>query len=173
MDFGELFQIVIFLLIILSALFGAGRKKKERPSRTPPARHRRPPREPAPRRVERRPEPAGEADWLEALREQLEIAAGRAPAPPQPPAPPSEARAPREERPLEEIRPVEARSLETLEPAGEESHRRLHARLLAQPVEFPAAGPMRRGYRLPIITPRTAREAVVWREVFGPPKALE
>jgi hypothetical protein len=62
----------------------------------------------------------------------------------------------------------EARSLETLTPLGEASHRRFHEQYIEPDL---APQPVRRSrYRL---TPKTAREAVVWTAIFSPPKGYE
>lgn len=164
MDFGDLFQLVIFVLIILSALFGTRRRKQkqERPAARPrhPVRHRREPgparRPPGarPREVPTATRAQVERSWLDVLREQLEAAQGLPPVPaPEPP------------------HAEEAQSLETLEPAGGESHRRFHERYI-EPSEPPPGAAARRPRWLPALTPRTARQAVVWREIFGPPKGL-
>lgn len=82
--------------------------------------------------------------------------------------PPPQVEPPIEAEPLERIPEVEARSLETLEPAGEPSHERFHELYLGQPQ--PARRQVRR-LRLKL-TPANAREAMLWREVLGPPKGL-
>lgn len=71
---------------------------------------------------------------------------------------------------LEEIHEAEAYSLETLEPAGEESHQRFHEKYAtpAQPAQ--PAEPARR-LRL-TVNARSLREAMLWREILGPPKGL-
>lgn len=73
-------------------------------------------------------------------------------------------------RTLEEIHEAEAYSLETLEPAGEESHKRFHEKYAtpAQPAQ--PAEPARR-LRL-TVNARSLREAMLWREILGPPKGL-
>ena len=70
---------------------------------------------------------------------------------------------------LEEIHEAEAYSLETLEPAGEESHKRFHEKY-ATP-SLPAQPAQPGGYRL-TVSPKTLREAMLWREILGPPKGL-
>ena len=71
---------------------------------------------------------------------------------------------------VEEIHEAEAYSLETLEPAGEESHERFHKKYAtpAQPAQ--PAEPARR-LRL-AVNARSLREAMIWREILGPPKGL-
>ncbi len=66
----------------------------------------------------------------------------------------------------------EATSLETLEPAGRESHRRFHERYVDKPPP-PPSQPVRPVPRWRRITPNTAREAVIWRTIFSPPKGLD
>ena len=75
---------------------------------------------------------------------------------------------------LEEIHEAEAYSLETLEPAGEISHKRFHEKYprpsqTAQPPQ--PAEPARR-LRL-TVNSRSLREAMLWREILGPPKAFK
>lgn len=72
--------------------------------------------------------------------------------------------------PLEEIFEAEARSLETLEAAGEASHQRFHQRYRqAQP--SPQARKMRAlGVQL---RPETLRQGFLWQVVLGRPKGLE
>lgn len=178
MDFGDLFQLVIFLLIVLSALFGTMKKKKPPSSGRSPA-QRRPPRPPARRPTQApqpsarsRPLPTGERpdeeNWLDLLREQLDIAAGRAPTPRRTEPPLPEGGSGRAVESLERVPAVEAQSLETLEPAGGERHRRFHDRYV-EPLAVPGVK-RHPGVRLPSLTPGTAREAMIWREVIGPPK---
>ena len=78
-------------------------------------------------------------------------------------------RQPREAVSLEVIE-EEAQSLETLEPAGGRSHRVFHERYMEQPESKPKES---RPSRFRRITPRTAREAVIWKTIFSPPKGLE
>lgn len=65
----------------------------------------------------------------------------------------------------------EAASLETLKPAGGESHRRFHERYVDAPP--PPSQPVRPVPRWRRITPNTAKEAVIWRTIFSPPKGLD
>lgn len=67
-----------------------------------------------------------------------------------------------------ETRPVErAVSLETLEAAGEASHERFHEKYIR-----PDAGVPHVRIRHLHLTPRTARDAIVWMEVLGTPKGM-
>lgn len=192
MSFDDLIQLLILAGVGLAWLLGGGKTKK----RPPEPRPRRPAPRPAPRpaRTVQRHQPpttvvvrpevprrqpadtmaeeiyrilSGEVEQrereesleiLDAAEESLEIVREEA-------AP--------TRRTLEKIHEAEAYSLETLEPAGEESHKRFHEKyatpsLPAQPAQ--PAEPTRR-YRL-TVSPKTLREAMVWREVLGPPKAF-
>lgn len=74
---------------------------------------------------------------------------------------------------LEEIHEAEAYSLETLEPAGEESHQRFHKKYAtpAQPAQPAASAEPVKRLRL-TVNARSLREAMLWREILGPPKGL-
>lgn len=76
-------------------------------------------------------------------------------------------------RTLEEIHEAEAYSLETLEPAGEESHKRFHVKYAtpAQPAQPATSAEPARRPRL-TVNARSLREAMLWREILGPPKGL-
>jgi hypothetical protein len=81
-----------------------------------------------------------------------------------------------EPRTLEEITEAEAYSLETLEPAGGESHKAFHAKYIARaeggaaPDASPAPTPQAsRPFRLDA---QSVRQAMVWREILGPPKGM-
>jgi hypothetical protein len=89
-------------------------------------------------------------------------------------------------RPVEEITEVEAYSLETLEPAGEASHREFHRKYGVVPAPGPAPAPAARTAPAarapgpPLVTRqrlaldvKSARQAMLWREILGPPKSLE
>lgn len=176
MDFGDLFQVIILAAIfLLSALFGAKKKKKptatgtrprqqaprERPRAGPRAATPREPRQP----MQSYAEPLDSRTLTEQIVEQFRTAVEQAE---------------RRERVLraepESVETVQARevrpeSLETLEPAGTASHERFHKRYVDVPATRPAESSARR--RTPRLGPRNLREAVVWREVLGPPKGLE
>ena len=165
----DLIQVLFFLLIVIFGLIGGSKKKKQAPaprSRTAERASAEGARARAASGARSRPVPARRAPET---REELEaslydLLRGRGPEPPvrEPPA--------RElpEAPAEE----EARSLETLTPAGEASHRRFHERYIDVPVAAPEA---RR--RIRIIPSRvdapTLREAMVWHEILGRPKGLD
>jgi hypothetical protein len=80
---------------------------------------------------------------------------------------------PEEIRPVENVTEVEAYSLETLEPAGEASHREFHRKYDAPaPSAASPAAPGTPQRRLTLDV-RSARQAMVWREILGPPKGME
>lgn len=96
---------------------------------------------------------------------------------------PEEIRSPEVEPGFEELRPIEqerpeevvegpeAISLETLEAAGEASHVRFHEKYFgASPSGEPAGGASPVPRRARRVSPRTAREAVIWTAIFGRPK---
>ena len=61
-------------------------------------------------------------------------------------------------------------SLETLEPAGGASHEQFHERYIDDTLSRPATvRPQPSFHRKPI----SMRQAIVWREILGPPKGLE
>lgn len=183
MSFEDLVQLLILAGAGLAWLLGSAKTKKAPPRRPP-----RPPRPPTrpevwevklpqpPVRVpERRPadsmaeeiyrilsgevEERDREESLEVLREEA--------------APSRES--------LEEIREAEAYSLETLEPAGEASHRRFREKYLVPtppPVSVPARatgpGTERAARRsVPALGTGSLREAMLWHEILGPPKAFK
>lgn len=74
-------------------------------------------------------------------------------------------------RPFEKVTDVEAYSLETLEPAGEASHEAFHRTYDSpSPAKSPAVrAPRRRRLTLDV---RSARQAMLWTEILGPPKGM-
>ncbi|MFQ6046162.1 MAG: hypothetical protein ACE5PT_07375 [Gemmatimonadales bacterium] len=188
---GDWIELIIFALFILSGLLFGGKKRHQpRPGQRTPsvprhgveARLRSVPE----RRVERprevaRPEPerAPAADALtvaEAVFEQIrrrmepEAEAGPEPAAPAVPARRVESRR-IERRPLP---PSEGRSVETLTPAGGESHVEFHDRYI-EPIE-PLKSVEEWGRREKAgarYGRRTARQAMIWGAIFGKPKGLE
>lgn len=175
---GDWIELIIFALFILSGLLFGGKKKQQpRPGRRRPPAPRgdvpaRPPSAPEPR-VERpreiarpEPEPQPAADALtaaeavfEEIRRRMELE--------------EEQREPwRFERPPPP--PSEARSLETLTPAGGDSHARFHDRYVEpmKPLKPVAKWgmPEETGGRY---GRRTARQAMIWGAIFGKPKGLE
>ncbi len=166
----DIVQLIIFLAVIFFGLMmGAGKKKKQqqqqRPQRPrPPAG---PVRQDATAQVpERKPTRQSFAqEMMELLQAQL----------PEPPVEKPDLlsalpdRQPREAVSLE-VMEEEAQSLETLEAAGGRSHEVFHERYMDQPDSKPKE---MRPSRFRRITPRTAREAVIWKTIFSPPKGLE
>ncbi|MEJ2239988.1 MAG: hypothetical protein P8X82_16985 [Gemmatimonadales bacterium] len=182
----DLFQLLFFAALILFGLLGSARKKKKgqqvQPPRRPPVR--RPP-------VERR-EPAREAtraqssasappprqrsiaqELFELLQERVDV---------EPPPPPV-------------MEPVvaedEAKSLETLEPAGGKSHERFHELYVSEeettkPYERKTATPYKQekgseSYGEHIddrktkleLSRRKLQQAFIMKEILGPPKGME
>ena len=165
----DIVQLVIFLAVIFFGLLMGGSKKKrqqqQRRTQRPPAT---PVREPTPaaRAPERQPTRQSFAqeimDLLQAQLPEPEV---------EKPGLPSvlPERQPREAVSLEVIE-EEARSLETLEAAGGRSHRVFHERYMDGPESTPKES---RPSRFRRINPQTARDAVIWRTIFSPPKGLE
>ena len=164
----DIVQLVIFLAVIFfGLLMGGGKKKRQQQQRRmqrPPAT---PVREQATARApERKPtrQPFAQEimDLLQAQLPEPEV---------EKPGLPSvlPERQPREAVSLEVIE-EEARSLETLEAAGGKSHRVFHERYMDGPESKPKES---RPSRFRRINPQTAREAVIWRTIFSPPKGLE
>jgi len=166
----DIVQLVIFLAVIFfGLLMGGGKKKRQQQQQQQQRRMRRPPATPL-REHSTAPEPkptrqSFSQEIMDLLQEQL----------PEPeveePGPPSvlPERQPREAVSLEVV-DVEARSLETLEAAGGRSHEVFHERYMDGPVSKPKKS---RPSEFRRITPRTAREAVIWSTIFSPPKGLE
>ena len=75
-------------------------------------------------------------------------------------------------RPLEQITDVEAYSLETLEPAGEASHRAFHRKYDSPPSAASPAAPATPQRRRLTLDVRSARQAMLWTEILGPPKGM-
>ena len=157
----DIVQLVIFLAVIFFGLMmGAGKKKRQqqqRPAQRPPAR-------PVPERAAARA-PEGKPARQRFAQEIMDLLQAQLPEP----AVEEPERQPREAVSLEVIE-EEAQSLETLEPAGGRSHQVFHERYMEQPESKPKES---RPSRFRRITPRTAREAVIWRTIFSPPKGLE
>ena len=157
----DIVQLVIFLAVIFFGLMmGAGKKKKQQQQR--PAQ--RPPAKPVPERATAQV-PEGKPTRQSFAQEIMDLLQAQLPEP----AVEEPERQPREAVSLEVIE-EEAKSLETLEPAGGRSHRVFHERYMEQPDSKPKET---RPSRFRRITPRTAREAVIWRTIFSPPKGLE
>ncbi|GBD33163.1 hypothetical protein HRbin33_02143 [bacterium HR33] len=191
MDLDSLIQLIVLLGAGLAWLLGGGRKQQPGDRSQPgPVRRSGTGTRPAPQRAERRagtpttmertgdqvqarrrPEPAT-ARRQATLEDLYRILTGEPVGRPvlqEAPPPPADIQ-PRdmEARPLEQIPEVEARSLETLEPAGGTSHERFHELYVGaiQPPRQPLRRPRLR------LRPASAREGILWREVLGPPKGL-
>jgi len=161
-------QLIIFLAVIFFGLMmGAGKKKKQQQQQ----RAQRPPARPVSQGATARA-PEGKPTRQSFAQEIMDLLQAQLPDPaveePGLPAALPE-RAPREAISLEVIE-EEARSLETLEAAGGRSHEVFHERYMDQPEPEPKET---RPSRFRRINPRTAREAVIWRTIFSPPKGLE
>jgi hypothetical protein len=80
-------------------------------------------------------------------------------------------------RSIEQATDAEAYSLETLEPAGEASHREFHSKYIepTQPPSTSAAAATSttpRTHRL-TLGARNLRQAILWKEILGPPKGMQ
>ena len=166
----DIVQLVIFLAVIFFGLMmGAGKKKKQQQQQRPqrPQRPAGPVSQGATARA-----PEGKPTRQSFAQEIMDLLQAQLPEPaveePDVPSALPE-RAPREAISLEVIE-EEARSLETLEAAGGRSHEVFHERYMDQPESKPKET---RPSRFRRINPRTAREAVIWRTIFSPPKGLE
>lgn len=161
-------QLIIFLAVIFFGLMmGAGKKKKQQQQQRP----QRPPARPVSQRTSARA-PEGKPTRQSFAQEMMELLQAQLPEPPVEKPDLLSAlpdRQPREAVSLEVIE-EEAKSLETLEPAGGRSHEVFHERYMDQPDSKPKET---RPSRFRRITPRTAREAVIWKTIFSPPKGLE
>ncbi len=190
---GDFIELIIFLAVVFISLLAGGKKRsrsqqRSRPGQPPQRPQARPVRRPQPAPERTRPEPrltpapkaaAGEPtrhsvaqEILQLLGAQLEEEAAPQVAPP--PAPQR-----REAAALDDYRreavslerpPREARGLDTVEPSRKREHAEFHERYVDAAAE---QGPRRRASRYHRLTPRTAREAVIWKTIFSPPKALE
>jgi hypothetical protein len=167
----ELVQLIFFAAIILFSIVA---RKKKRPAAQKPARPR--PRaqierdEPQPvqrqraeaqsvlvKSKEERPEAKrGIAEeLLEMLQQRIEV--------------PEQQQTPTVPQPVE----AAPESLETLEPAGGESHERFHERYIDEPqVERPYQEHEERKQRLEL-SRKKLQEAFILKEIIGPPKGIE
>ncbi|MBI2403578.1 MAG: hypothetical protein HYV20_12760 [Gemmatimonadetes bacterium] len=174
MSGDDLIQLLIAVAVIFFWLLG-GKRKRQTPSGPSGGGSRRPQPRPAPRREVRRvpvarpQEPAGGAGQASGrdttVADLYAILTGERP-PSDETAESWEASAEAaaaEPRSLEQVEGPEAVSLETLEPAGEVSHRRFYEKYVAP--EQPAAAAAPGKPRVPRL-----RQAILWREILGPPK---
>lgn len=166
----DIVKLVIFLAVIFFGLMmGAGKKKKQQQQQRP--QRPRPPAGPV-RQDATAQVPEGKPTRQSFAQEMMELLQAQLPEPPVEKPDLLSAlpdRQPREAVSLEVIE-EEAKSLETLEPAGGRSHEVFHERYMDQPDSKPKET---RPSRFRRITPRTAREAVIWKTIFSPPKGLE
>jgi hypothetical protein len=151
----DLVQVLVILAIILfSILSGAGKKKRAQ-ARPPVGRPQPRPAVPQARPVEAASAGDGQTEVMEGL---LDLLRGRVPL--EVPAPLPEPPPPADE---------EAVSLEDLEPDMAASHQAFQDKYVT-PAQPPPTVPRRVSrYRL---TPKTARDAIVWSEIFGKPKGM-
>ncbi|MDH3290020.1 MAG: hypothetical protein OEO20_12785 [Gemmatimonadota bacterium] len=176
----DLVQFAIFVGFILIWLLGTGKKKKtQRPQQRPqqkspqvraqprptaaagaPTTRSRVPTQRPPPTAQRQPETLADL-----LRDVLKGELPDVTRVPEPEPEPYEFGAPEAE-----VFTEEAASLETLEATGEASHKTFHERYPDVPVADPSARRARHLYRL---TPKTARDAMIWTAIFSQPKGME
>jgi len=154
---GGLLQLLVAAAVLLLWLLGGGKSTKAPRPRQPDLPRPRPgPPSRTPVPAPREPTPAEEL---------YRILTGEAPPPAVPEGLEWEGA---EAQSAEQVFEQEARSLETLEAAGEASHRRFREKYVAEPT--PEAGP---GEVKQHRVPRPGlRQAIIWREILGPPKGL-
>jgi hypothetical protein len=192
---GDFVELIIFLAVVLVAMLAGGKKRgTQQQQRRPPVR--RPTARPVQRPDRARPvgewrepgerpapltpvptETAGEPTRQSVAREILELLGAQLEeqqAPPEPPTAP-----PREAVALDDYRrdavsleraSREQRALDSVELSREREHEEFHDSYVDAPRELQ---PRRSRSRYHRITPRTAREAVIWKTILSPPKALE
>jgi hypothetical protein len=185
---GDFVELIIFLAVVLVAMLAGGKKRgTQAQQRRPPVRRptARPVRRPAPEATDhewRKPltpvptESAGEPSRQSITREILELLGAQLEEQRTPPSPPPE---PREATALDDYRreavsleraPQEPRALDSVELSRQREHEEFHDRYIEAAAEPQQRRPRSRYHRL---TPRTAREAVIWKTIFSPPKAFE
>ncbi len=163
----DLIQVAVVVAVLLLSLLGGGKKKKQAQAQRRAQTRPRPPPQPQPQRPARPRAPQAGARPVEPQRQQgfeaiLDLLRGELPLlEPQPPEAAGAA-------PVQSDVDDEARPLETLAPLDEASHRAFHE----QYVE-PGLQPQPRRVSRYRLTPKTAREAVVWTAIFSPPKGSE
>ena len=166
---ADLFELLIFLGVVFLSLLASGKRKKKPGAQARPPTARRPEAR-ASTPASRPPQPAAERPAVETASRQagvedlLDILRGRLPMP-EPATRPTP-------QPVPEDIDDEAVSLEDVNFDRATAHRDFHDKYVADssPItERPRQEP-RHKYRL---TPRTAREAVVWTAIFTRPKGME
>ncbi len=173
---GDFVELIIFLAVVFFSLLAGGSKKKKQQGQQqrrqlPQRQPQQPVEQPVQRRVPPRSEPAREAlaeptgpgerhnlaqQIFDMLSEQLPEVTRAEASPPEPPQPVT----------LEEV-DVQPQSLESLEPDRAASHERFHERYVE---DSKPARVLRREGRF---SPANAREAVIWKAIFSPPKGME
>ena len=180
MDFGDLIILIFIVTSLLSSI--AGGKKKQQAKKRPQARSR-PPQESLP---DQRPEPvptppAREPDGagtMEDILRQLGLDVGPQPQvepqlePAPPPAPiERELLRDRVEREIPQAASLEDESIDSVvERAGPE-HEEFHERYVEAFEQTRIANPRSRARLL--LNPRSLREAVILKEILGPPKGMQ
>jgi hypothetical protein len=149
----ELLQFAIMAGVALIWLLGSVKKAGQR-RRPPPVRRPQPQRPAQARPSEARPQggPAWRQEGLEAI---LDLLRGELPPLPEP-------------EPVPDVPQAATEIDDEARPLNEASHRAFHEQYVEGDL---TPAPVRRSrYRL---TPKTAREAVVWTAIFSPPKGYE
>ncbi len=151
----DLVTLLIFAGVFIFSLIAGGKKKKRAQGQRPPAR-------PRPQvAVRPSPEPTQSGEPQELVEGLLDLLRGRIPTEmrvePGPAPPPVEV-------------DDEAVSLEVMVPDREQEHQEFHDKYVATSVPATVTPRPRSRYRL---TPKTAREAVVWTAIFTRPKGME
>ncbi len=190
---GDFVELIIFLAVVLVAMLAGGKKRgaqqqqRRPPVRRPPARPVQRPDRAAPdgtwREPAERPAPmtrvptdsAGEPTRQSIAKEILELLGAQLEEQQTPAEPPSTP--PREAVALDDYRrdavsleraPREPQALDSVELSRQREHEEFHDRYVDVPADVRTR--RRSRYRL---TPRTAREAVIWKTILSPPKAFE
>jgi hypothetical protein len=164
---GDFAELIIFLAVVVISLLAGGKKRRQR--QHPTARRPQPKLAPTPQGT------AGAPTRDSLTREILQILGAEVAeesAPPPPHAAPPEPVALddyRREAVSLERGPEQARALDSVNLSRKREHEEFHDRY----VDASARQQPRRVSRYHRVTPRTAREAVIWKTIFSPPKALE
>jgi hypothetical protein len=171
---GDFAELIIFLAVVVISLLAGGKKRRQQ--QRPGAR--RPQPRPVRQPTDLAPTPQGIAgtptrDSLTREILQLlgaEVEEESAPPPPTPPPPePVALDSYRRDAVSLERSPEQARALDSVDLSRKQEHDEFHDRYVDARPEQRA----RRASRYHRVTPRTAREAVIWKTIFSPPKALE
>jgi hypothetical protein len=169
---GDFIELLIFLAVVFFSLLAGGAKKRRtgtgRAASSPP----RPPRPPQtrPTQVPREALPEAPSPREGVARELLELLGAQLPEPvaePQVEEPPP----PFPEAVSLERTDFKAESLESLQPAGDKDHDLFHQRYVDAPQEPAKPETPRAHFRR--LTPKTARQAVIWKTILSPPKGWD